>query len=58
MIKNHFEFDSKISKEQENGKVYYLFLTWNLYIRLKDFYRELSKEEIFCNKYKHLHGCC
>ena len=49
--------DLEVYKEQQNGKVYHLFLTQNLYIRLRDLYRKLLKEEKFCNKYKHLHAC-
>ena len=39
MTKNHLEFDLEINKEQQNSKVYNLFLTQNLYIHLKDLYR-------------------
>ena len=56
MTKSHHEFDFEIYKEQQNGKVYDLFLTRSLYIRLKDLYLKLLKEENFCNKYKHLHA--
>ena len=42
MTKNHLEFDLEISKEQQNGKVYQLFLTRNLYTHLKDLYRKLD----------------
>ena len=58
MTKNYLEFDLEIYKEQQNDKIYHLLLTRNLYIRLKDLYRKLLKEEIFCNKYKHIHVCC
>ena len=58
MTKNHLEFDLEIYKEQQNGKVFHLFLTRNLYIRLKDLYRKLLKEENFYNRHKHLHVCC
>ena len=57
ITKIHLEFDLEIYKEQQNDKVYQLFLTRNLYICLKDLYRKLLKEENFCNKYKHLHAC-
>ena len=56
--KNHLEFNLEIYKEQQNGKVYHLFLTQNSYIRLKDLYRKLLKEENFLNKHKHLQACC
>ena len=42
MTKNHLEFDLEIYKEQQNGKVYQLFLTRNLYTHLKDLYRKLD----------------
>ena len=58
MTKNYLEFDLEIYKEQQNGKVYRLFLSRNLYIRQKDLKRKLLKDENFCNKYKHLHICC
>ena len=54
MTKNHFEFDLETYKEQQNGKVYHLFLTPNLYIRLKDLDYNFFKEEHFCNKYEHI----
>ena len=47
MTKNHFEFALETYKEQQNGKVYHLFLTPNLYIRLKDLDRNFFKEENF-----------
>ena len=56
--KNDLEFDLEIYKEQQNSKVYHLFLTRNLYICPKDLYWKLLREENFCNKYKHLHACC
>ena len=55
MTKNRLQFDLEIYKEQQNGKVYHLLLTLNLYIRLKDLYRELLKK-IYCDKYKHLNA--
>ena len=55
MTKNRLQFDLEIYKEQQNGKVYHLLLTRNLYIRLKDLYRELLKK-IYCDKYKHLNA--
>ena len=48
--------DLEIYKEQQNGKVYHLFLTPNLCINVKDLYRKLLKEEMFCNKHRHLHA--
>ena len=47
MTKNHFEFALETYKEQQNGKVYHLFLTPNLYICLKDLDRNFFKEENF-----------
>ena len=58
MTKNHLEFDLKIYKEQQNGKVNNLFLTRNSYIRLKYLYRKLLNEENFCDKYSYLHAWC
>ena len=54
MTKNQLEFDLEIYNEQQNGKVYHLFLTQNLSIHLEDLYHKLLKGEHFCNKHKHL----
>ena len=58
VTKNNLEFGLEIYKELQNGNVYHLFLTQSLYICPKGSYRKLLKEEIFCNKHKHLHACC
>ena len=44
MTKNHLEFDLEIYKEQQNGKVYHLFLTLIFNIRLKNLYGKLLIE--------------
>ena len=58
MTKTHLKFDLEIYKEQQNDKVYHLFSTRNLCIRLEDVYCKLVKEENFCKKYNHLQACC
>ena len=45
----HLEFDLEFYKEQQNRKVYRLFLTRHLNIRLKDLYLKLFKKILVIN---------